>query len=412
MIIPLPRLASRKYSGLLAPLNNRNYRLLWVGGTISVIGDFFQQVALSTLALELTNKPSGWGAVLMVQAVPRALLMLVGGVVTDRFQPRRVMFVSSILQALVVGALAVLSVLDRIALWHLYIYALLFGTIYAFSLPAANSILPTLVAKDQLRSATALSQVTGTLARFLVPPFAGLLIAAAGRSLGFAINAFSFLVVAFCLSLIQSGMSQKNEVGTPMSQMKEGLLAAKQDPVIWNITILATVYFFGFAGATFVGLPALAKLVFMAGEQGVGLVFGATGVGSLLGAVILGSVKKISCQGLVGCTSVVGAGLTLAAAGLAPTLWSAVPYLVLSGMLSPAFSLIFTPLLYTRTPEHVRGRVMSLFNLGVFGLYPLSYGLAGLVGDLYGPRFIVAFGGLFISLAGLLGLSQKPLREV
>jgi MFS family permease len=145
---------------LLAPFFDRNYLIYWLGRTVSFSGDQFQTVALAIVALDLTHSMSGLGAVLTVQAVPRAVLMLFGGAVTDRFRARTVMLVSDFLQSLVVLALAILAFSGALSLWHLLVYAALSGTVFAFFLPASNTIVPDLVPKDQLRAANALGNST------------------------------------------------------------------------------------------------------------------------------------------------------------------------------------------------------------------------------------------------------------
>ncbi|HEV2124026.1 MAG TPA: MFS transporter, partial [Chloroflexota bacterium] len=137
---------------LLAPLAYRNFALLWFGRIVSLAGDQFQLVALAAVALDLTQSAAGLGTVLMVQAVPRALFMLFGGAATDRFRPRMVMLVSDAAQAFAVLVLTLLAANGNLALWHLYVYAAVSGTVYAFFLPAANTIVPDLVPREQVRS--------------------------------------------------------------------------------------------------------------------------------------------------------------------------------------------------------------------------------------------------------------------
>lgn len=401
-----PRLA------LLSPLRARNYLLLWASSAVAVVGENFLFVALSALALDLTHRPSGWGTVLTIQAVPQTLLMLGGGVATDRFRPRSVMLLSSYLLALVVGALAALAGAGALQAWHLYGYAVASGTVYAFSIPATNSIIPELLPSDQVRSANALSQVTLNLGRVLAPPIAGALVAQSGSTLALAANAVAFLVSGAFLWLIRGTPRERRPAAKPLEEIRDGLRVVRRDAVVGLTIVMGMVGFFGFGGAILVGLPALAALVLGTGGQGIGLLYGAAGAGALLGALVAGGVPDLRRPGVVGCLALVAAGALLAMAGVAPSAGAVAPFLFLSGACLAACAIIFLSLIQTRTPPDVRGRVMSLFTLGLFGLSPLSFGLAGLAGDALGPRGVIVLGGAFVLLAGAIGLSRKAVRSV
>ena len=406
---------------LLAPLRVPAYRLLWTGRTVSLVGDAFQLVVLPALVLDLTQRPSGLGMVLMAQAIPRALLLLAGGVVTDRFRPRPVLFVSNVLLALVVGGLLVPAAAGTLALWHVYAYAIAFGAVSAFSLPASTSIVPALLPPEQVRAGNALAMMTGNLTRFVVPPLAGLVVAAAGRPVAFAANAASFLLAAAIFWGLPARRGAALEVapetaetaglaGSPWEQLRDGVRAARRDAVVWSAIWLSTIFWFSYAGAVFVGLPALGKLALDAGDRGVGLLYGASGAGALLGALVAGSRASIRRPGAAACLAIAGAGLLLVPAALAPSIWAAVPFLVLSGACGAACAVLFLSLVQTRAADAVRGRVMALLTLGIFGLAPLSYIVAGVAGDAFGPRGLLAGAGLLVALVGTGALGHRALR--
>src|SRR5439155_27320533 len=132
-------------------------------------------------------------------------------------------------------------------------------------------------------------------------------------------------------------------------------------------------------------LPGLAKLALDGGDQGVGLLYGAFGVGALGGTLLTGTVAALPRQGVVGARIIVAGGVALAVAGLMPSVWAAAPWVALSGAAQASVVVIFFSLVQTRAPADARGRVLSLYMLGVFGIAPLSYAIAALVGDLLGP---------------------------
>jgi MFS family permease len=184
-------------------LRNRNFRLLWGGEAISLLGDQFYLIALPWLVLQLTGEALAVGAVLALAGVPRALFMLVGGALTDRFSPRRVMLASNLLRMVLVTLLSGLVIGDLIQLWMLYLLALAFGVIDAFFFPAQSAIVPRLVGREQLQTANAIIQGTMQVSLFAGPVLAGTLIAVLGNGqsgqdvsgigLAFAIDALTFL---------------------------------------------------------------------------------------------------------------------------------------------------------------------------------------------------------------------------
>jgi MFS family permease len=153
--------------------HNRNFRLLWAGQGASLLGDQFELVAAPWLVLKLTHDPLALGFVLALSSVPRALFMLVGGAITDRFSARNVMLISDILRLVLTAAMAVLIFTGRMQTWTLYVFALFFGLISGFFNPASSSIVPHIVGKEDLRSANALIQGAAQFTSFAGPVLAG-----------------------------------------------------------------------------------------------------------------------------------------------------------------------------------------------------------------------------------------------
>ena len=151
------------------PIFNRDFRYLWIGNTVSGCGDQFFLVALPWLILQLTGSGAVLGGVMMVQAIPRATLMLIGGAVTDRVSPRKIMILTAAARTLLVGALAAFIWTDHVEIWQIYVLSFFFGVADAFAAPAAQSFLPSLVAPAQLPAANALSQGTQQLAMLAMP---------------------------------------------------------------------------------------------------------------------------------------------------------------------------------------------------------------------------------------------------
>src|SRR5579859_3381215 len=184
----------RRRVPLIEPLLGRDFRLMFAGESVSLLGDQFHFVALAWLTLQLTGSGVALGTVLMAAAIPRAVFMLVGGAISDRISPRSLMLVANALRTVVVAVVAALVLTGHVQLWQLYVLALIFGVVDAFFYPALNTIVPMLVSDEQLSPANGVVQIMQQVSGLVGPALAGLLVAAAGTGPAFAIDSASFAV--------------------------------------------------------------------------------------------------------------------------------------------------------------------------------------------------------------------------
>jgi Transmembrane secretion effector len=396
---------------LLTPLRNPNFRNLWLGHAISLAGDQFKFVALSWLVLSLTGRSGALGTVLMLQAIPRSIFMLAGGVVTDRVHPRSVMILSDVLRALVVGVIAALSWTQTITLTHVYGLALVFGTVHAFFFPAQTALIPQLVPTAALRQANAVNQLTSQVVIAGAPALAGLVIAEVGVAVGFTVDAASFLGSAAFLFLIRPPARHTEAGASAWTQFVEGLRYARSDAVTLTTVIVASLFFFGYSGATFVGLPVLAKGPLGAGPAGLGLLFSASGAGALVGGVVAG-MRASGRRGLTGNLAIVAMGVLIGLISVSRSLAVTAALLFCSGALMSWLGITFITMLQLRTERAYMGRVMAIMLFGIYGLYPFSYGVAGWVSEAIGVRALFVAGGAMVAAAGLLGLATPAMRRL
>jgi MFS family permease len=399
-------------SAALAPLRVRDFRLFWSGNLVSQCGDQLQIVGLAILALNLTHDPAMLGAVLAAQAIPRALFMLLGGVLTDRFRASAVLRVTNLLMMFLVGLLATLTAFQLLALWHLYVYAVLAGLVSACTAPAYQSIAAELVPAKILRNAITLNTTSFNTALFLVPPLAGLLVARLGSAPAFALNAVSFGVAAVCLHLVR-GDQHRAEPGkaNPLGQLWQGIRVVTRSPLLSIAVLSMTVYSLGYQGANLVGVPTLAKLTLDAGDAGVGFLYGAGGAGALLAALGMGLVPRVPRLGLLAALTLGGTGVGLALVGVTANLHEAALALFLASAVRAVFPIAYLTLIQTHSPAEARGRVMAIVLLGVVGLEPLSLSIGGLLGAIVGGRGIFLASGIVIALAGAVALANRSFRE-
>ena len=289
---------------LLRPLRVRDFRLLFGGESISVLGDHFHFVALAWLTLQLTGSGLALGSVLMVAAIPRTVFILLGGALSDRFSPRSLMLYSNAFRAVVVGVLAALVLTGNAELWHLFIFAAIFGVVDALFYPAVNSILPMLVDEPTLPPANALLQGSQQLAGLIGPALAGLLIASFQIGTAFVVDAISFAIAAtavfFVLGGRRAGHAEASSGGprtTLLGTISAGLKAAWSDPAVRSLILLTAAFNFAFNGPLLVGLPFLAQSSLGGGSATFGILLSAFGAGSLLGAAGAGSVGRVRQAG-------------------------------------------------------------------------------------------------------------------
>ena len=410
---------------------NRNFRLLWAGEGISLLGDQFYLIALPWLVLKLTGNAFAIGTVLALVAIPRAVFMLVGGALTDRLSPRVIMLCSNIIRMLLVTALALLTVTGLIELWMLYIFALLFGLADAFFYPAQSAMIPRLLGTDRLQTGNALIQGTAQLSVFLGPVLAGTLIAlldgggttaasalpdTRGIGVAFMFDAASFLVSALTLAMIKlPTAAARDESGVKsglFSSIGEGLALVWQDKALRYYFGLIALVNLLMTGPISVGIPVLADARYSAGAAAFGIILSAFGGGALVGVIVAGARPRPSARRfpmlMLGLTAAMGIGLALL--GLLSSLVPAAVVAALMGLGQGYVVIQFITWLQLRTAPHMLGRMMSVLLFAVVGLTPLSSTVAGALIQWSPSAVMVGAGALMVAIIGLAALSPSVWR--
>lgn len=398
------------------PMTVRHFRNLWIGVTISVLGDQFYLVALPWLVLQLTGSSLALGTILMVAAIPRAGLMLVGGAVIDRFSARRVVTFTAVTRGLLVGAVALLIWLGVVQLWHLYLLTFAFGVADAFSFPAGPALIPTLVEPRQLGAANAMLQVSTVAAQMVGPAPAGLAIRRWGTAPALLIDALSFFVVLFAiLGLPVPPPLPASTAGSParrgmLHSIGEGVRAVRRDRPLLSLMGLFAAVNVCVAGPVGVGLPVLAKNHF-----GSAAVFGTFltcfGGGTLGGVMLAGMVKRPRRRGLQMLAMGVATGLELIAIGLVPRAAVIGVLMALMGAGVGFVNVQFVAWIQARVERAVLGRVMSVLMFCAVGLVPFSYAISGGLA-LWSLPALFAGGGVLLTVSSLLAASAKAARDI
>jgi len=384
------------------------FRKVWVALTLSLVGDFFSYVAIAWLVLQLTGSSLALGTVLLVQAVPRSLLMLVGGALVDRLSARLGMLSSMGLRVAVVAPLAILVLTGHIQLWEVYAASALFGVFDAFFMPAQRSMLPRLVADRQLEAGNAVINITSQASVIAVPALAGVVVAALGTGWAFAADAACFAIgFAFVAWLPSTSRPAEEKDSESLgAQILAGFRYAWADTGIRFALILIAAIDFAATGALGVGLPVLAHERIGAGAAGLGILLGAWGVGATAGAIAGGMFRRPERMGWVFVGVCAWLGATIGAVGLIPYLVPAAVLMAIAGISSGVVNTLGISWLQRRTDPRMQGRVMSLVMLASMGLVPIGYALSGLIAELDPTVLFLAAGGLMLITAGVAAMSK------
>lgn len=393
------------------PLRDAHFRLLWAGSTISLFGDQFYLVALPWVILQLTGSAVAMGTVMMLAGIPRAVLMLLGGVVTDRFSSRKIMMSTASARTVFVAAIAALLWFHVLHLWHLYLLAFAFGTADAFAYPAGSAYLPSLVKKEQLLAANSVVQSSAQITTIAAPAPAGLVIKAFGTASAFLIDAVSFLFIIAALWKLPDPPQAAPAAKKPAvwRSIREGLSHVYRDIPLRSFFLLAAVLNFCLAGPMIVGLAYLTKQKF-GSPASFGIVISSLAAGGLAGSVLAG-VWKPRRRGVLLLSACTVIALCLGSIGLWNHLWAICAVLVLMGICSGLANINIISWVQQRVEMAILGRVMSVLMFVSLGLVPISMAVAGVLAQ-WNLKWMYLLGAVAMLLAISAGALQKPVREI
>lgn len=390
---------------------NRAFVVFGIGEAISVLGDQFYLLALPWITLLLTGSPAALGTVLMAAAIPRALLMPVGGLLVDRFSPQGVLLVSNTVRGLVVAVFTLLWARDSLTLSDVYLLCVAFGAADALAYPAFMSITPRLVDNHQLEAANAVVQGTSQLATMIGPAIAGVVVASVGVSLALAIDTASFAISVLSLLVLLRLLPARAKPAEPAApvadappgpSLREAVRFVFVDPVLRTVLVILAAMNFGVLGPLGAGLPALVAGPLEGGAITLGLVMGTVGAGTLAGMLTAAFTPRPDRPGPA--TSWACGLLALGIGGVTFTaLWPQLLPLMLLCLFVAGAALGYLNVqgiswLQVRVPQVMMGRVMAIMVLSANGLGPISYAVAGQVAASSLPA-LFAGAGVAISLA-------------
>jgi MFS family permease len=370
----------------------RNFRLYFGGQVISVSGTWMQRVAQSWLVLELTGSGVAVGGVTAFQFLPILLVAPMGGLIADRMDKRRVLYVSQSLAGLIALTLGLLVLTDRVELWMVYALALALGVVGSFDNPARNAFVMEMVGRSRLTNAVGLNSVLVNSARIIGPAVGGLLIVTVGIGICFVINAFSYLALIGALLLMREREIERSEPEPRRrGQLREALAYVWRDPVLRvPLVMMGVVGLFVYEFEVI--LPLLARFTFGGDADTFGAMFAAMGLGAVLGGLYTATRGERPARTLIWMAYAVGAAVAVTA--LMPSLWMALMTLVAVGATTTAFLTLGNAVMQLHSVPEMRGRVMALRAAAVLGSRPIGAPIVGWIGEHFGPRFGLGLGAM------------------
>jgi DHA3 family tetracycline resistance protein-like MFS transporter len=401
--------------GLLAPLRHRDFRLLWGGMCVSLLGDGVFLVALAWQVYQLSDGPTAMGIVGIAMTVPTIAFLLVGGALSDRLNRRHLMLAADSARMLATAALGALSVTGALEIWHIAVLVAVYGTGQAFFAPAFDAIVPDLIPEDQLAQANALDQFVRPIAlRMLGPALGGVLVGVAGAGAAFALDALSFAVCAGALVLMRPAAVTRDAVRarSVVGDLRDGWRFVRARRWLWVTFAGAAVAYLLFMGPVEVLVPYLVKHDLRGGASDLGLIFGAGGLASILSAMVLGQLGMPRRNMTVMYVVWTIATVAVAGYGLGTAVWHLMLASAVFNALETAGTIIWATAKQQHVPSGMLGRVSSLDWLISIGLLPVSFALTAPVSAILGARETLVLAGVAGAVVTLVGLAVPGVRAI
>ena len=398
-------------------LSVRDFVLLWSGSTVSLFGDGIYFVTIAWEVYRLSNAPTALGVVSAAFGLPQVLLLLVGGVLSDRLDRRLVMLLSSVLSGVMIAGLGAFILLHQLRLWEIVVLVAVYGVGQAFFLPASRAIVPSLIRPDLVPQAMAVEQFVQPLTSGLLgPAVGGLLISAGGTGFAFILDAGTFMVAAAALATMSAPQPVPNAAPAAratgryagLGEMREGLRFVRGLPWMWAGLCAAGIANIALTGPLTVLIPYLIKYRLHSGPETLGLFGACGGLGAILTAIYIGwrgvprsDVNWIFVSWTVGTAALVPMGLAGAAWELLPLSFVTVSGIALGNV-------IWFSRMGVEVPRHLLGRVASLDMMVSFSLTPLSSAVTGPLAAAIGARQVLIVAGAGGAVIPLLLLLLVP----
>jgi DHA3 family tetracycline resistance protein-like MFS transporter len=398
---------------LLAPLRHRDFALLWGGQTGSLVGDGVFLVAMAWQVYAISNAPTALSMVGIAMTVPTIVLLLAGGVVTDRFDRRHVLIAADTVRGVAVTLMAVLSLTGTLELWHMLGLVALYGAGTAFFGPAFDAIVPSLLPQSQLAQANSLDQFVRPIAfRLAGPAIGGWLVAGLGVGTAFAVDAASFALSAAMVLAIRAETAPVHRTGSVTGDLRRGFRFVRENVWLWGTLVSAAVAYLLFLGPVEVLLPYIVKNSLHGSAADLGMVFAAGGIGSVGAAIVMSQRGQPRRTITVIYASWTLATLAVAGYGLAGAPWQLMVASFAFNALETVGTIVWVTLKQREVPTAMLGRISSLDWLISIGLLPISFAVTGPVAGAIGAQATLMAAGSAGAVVTVAALFLPGMRNV
>lgn len=383
--------ARRKVGRVFPALKHKSYRYYFSGQLISLIGTWLQTVTLGWLVFQMTQSPFLVGFITAIQFLPMLIFTVVGGVIADRVDKRKLLLTTQISFCILATTLGILTISGYANIWVIGFFAFLLGTVNAADTPGRQSFIIEMVGREHLYSAITLNISSFNSARVIGPAIAGFLIAAVGAGITFILNGISFLGPIIALSIMKVNPKVETKHHHPLLAMKIGFKYAYRHPIIRTFLIFTIIFsIFGFSYTTM--LPVIAERVYNQTAFGLGILFSAAGLGAVVGTLFVAVFhNRFSPRKLLLIGSLMFA-VSLLAFTITTNFYLALIVLFISGIGFASQLALINTTIQNNVENQLRGRVMSIFTTCLLGMQPLGNLQIGYLSEVIGSRPAIAIG--------------------
>jgi predicted MFS family arabinose efflux permease len=378
----------------------RDFRLMWIGACTSSIGTWMQIVAQGWLVYRLSHSAFLLALDQFLGGLPIFLFSLIGGVIADRVERRKILLGSQYLQMATAALLTILVATGMVHVWHILCLSFVSGFAQAFGGPAYQALIPTLVEKDDMPNAIALNSIQFNVAVMVGPALAGQTLARLGEKWCFGLNALSFLAPIISLSLITARFLPVKTTQTMFASLKQGIEFARKQNSMEALIVLAFCMT-GLSMPMRTYIPVFVKDIFHRGPETYGNLLALMGMGSIFGSLAIATAGNMKRKGRVAllALALLGAGITGFA--LSQSLPLSETFLVVVGASMMAVFATVNSLVQLITTNEMRGRVMSVYNFAFRGGMPMGNLLSGWLVPVFTAPVVLCFNGLLLVLVAM-----------
>ena len=374
----------------------RDFRLMWIGACTSSIGTWMQIVAQQWLIYRLSHSSVYLGLDQFLGGIPIFAFSLIGGVVADRIDRRKILLVSQYIQMASAGTLTILVANGLQHVWPILCLSFVSGFAQAFGGPAYSALIPTLVDREDMPNAIALNSIQFNTAVTIGPAFAGIALARLGETWCFGLNAVSFLAPIITLSIIAATFQPKKSTESIVSSLKQGIRFVRQQNSMEALIVLAfTMTFLSMPMRTFI--PVFVKDIFHRGPETYGTLLSLMGVGTILGSLGVASRGNMNNKGRFALAMLLLLGAGISVFSLSKFLTLSYASLIVVGASMMAVFATVTSLVQLITTNEMRGRVMSVYNCAFRGGMPMGNLLSGWLVPIFSAPIVLGVNGFLLA---------------